>query len=452
MDGADASRHYGDEGLPSNEQSPSLLTIILDTNPAAWALLDPVLTISTAVANLLVFINAHLACNYTNQVAVIASHCDKAQWLYPTPTPQQARVRLDTYQRRQDENEVESGEGPVGRNKRIKLNVKSSGSGTETPSFTDTESNKYRPFRLIEEELVRNLRNLMSSTSPAIIHDKSSTMIAGALSLALSYINRRSQEYQESLTGISASLADQSANAAHDPSSVSNNTLQSRIMIVTLSPSTDLAHQYIPIMNSIFACQRLNIPIDVLQLPLDAGSITNPKGKQPETTVTDPTQTSSKSSTVFLQQASDATHGIFIHARLTPPSSSHAPTNALQSTVASSALLTYLLTSFLPSPSSRLHLITPTRIDVDFRAACFCHRNIIPIGYVCSICLSIFCELSLEAIDREGCLTCGTKLTMRGQGVGSVGKTPVVVAPRKRKRKGAGGSAAGTPRPGTPAL
>ena len=67
----------------SSEQSPSLLTIVLDTNPAAWALLSDTLPLSAVVANLLVFINAHLACNYTNKVAVIASHPDKAQWLYP---------------------------------------------------------------------------------------------------------------------------------------------------------------------------------------------------------------------------------------------------------------------------------------------------------------------------------------------------------------------------------
>ncbi|KAK3066191.1 hypothetical protein LTS18_001926, partial [Coniosporium uncinatum] len=64
---------------------PSLLTIILDTNPFAWSLLASTLPLSKAVANLLVFINAHLAINHANQVAVIASHTTCAQWLYPTP-------------------------------------------------------------------------------------------------------------------------------------------------------------------------------------------------------------------------------------------------------------------------------------------------------------------------------------------------------------------------------
>lgn len=317
-------------------------------------------------------------------------------------------------------------------------------------------SNKYRPFRLIEEELIHNLKTLVNSTSPDTLQEKTSTMIAGALTLALSYINRRSQEYQESLTGIASSLADQSANqAVATDSAHRTNSLQSRILIITLSPSTDLAHQYIPIMNSIFACQRLNIPIDVLQLPLppDPNQITLQKA-QPTTqaSTSDVTPTNPQphqTSTVFLQQAADATHGIFIPAILTPPSSSAAqPPETLQK-IASQSLLTYLLTALLPSPATRPYLHSPTLISIDFRAACFCHRNVISLGYVCSICLSIFCDLSLQTLSEEGCLTCGSKLAIRDVGVGGLGKTPVVVARKKKKktRREGGGSNVGTPTP-----
>ena len=44
--------------------------------------------------------------------------------------------------------------------------------------------------------------------------------------------------------------------------------------------------------------------------------------------------------------------------------------------------------SFLPSPSIRKVLAVPTQDKVDFRAACFCHKNIVDIGFVCSVCLS----------------------------------------------------------------
>ena len=51
------------------------------------------------------------------------------------------------------------------------------------------------------------------------------------------------------------------------------------------------------------------------------------------------------------------------------------------------------------------------------------------VGYVCSICLSIFCEPPEGAV----CLTCGTKLRLQ-----DYGKKPVVTV-RKKKRKRQGG-------------
>lgn len=43
---------------------------------------------------------------------------------------------------------------------------------------------------------------------------------------------------------------------------------------------------------------------------------------------------------------------------------------------------------FLPDPHTRVKLLLPPAIKVDYRAACFCHRELIDIGYVCSVCLS----------------------------------------------------------------
>lgn len=43
---------------------------------------------------------------------------------------------------------------------------------------------------------------------------------------------------------------------------------------------------------------------------------------------------------------------------------------------------------FLPDQTSRKHLVLPTQVNVDFRAACFCHKRVVDIGFVCSICLS----------------------------------------------------------------
>ncbi len=51
-------------------------------------------------------------------------------------------------------------------------------------------------------------------------------------------------------------------------------------------------------------------------------------------------------------------------------------------------LLQYLMMAFLPDTTARRHLVAPTAVGVDFRAACFCHRRVVDVGFVCSICLS----------------------------------------------------------------
>lgn len=257
----------------------------------------------------------------------------------------------------------------------------------------------YRPFRTVDEQVTENVRELLASTKASDV-SASSTMIAGALTLALSHINRRAMTWAESHGGSNADAAGAStgpSTATNVSGGPVNSGLQSRILIISVSSAKDSAHQYIPIMNSIFACQRLHIPIDVCKLSGDA---------------------------VFLQQASDATRGVYMS--LTEPR----------------GLLQYLMMAFLPDQRSRKHLILPSRVDVDFRAACFCHRRVVNIGFVCSICLSIFCEPP----ENGDCLTCGTHLE-----IGDYGAKPAVLARKKKKKKARlNGSAAATPTPATP--
>jgi transcription initiation factor TFIIH subunit 3 len=251
--------------------------------------------------------------------------------------------------------------------------------GPDTP----TQHNKYRPFRIVEEQITRNLQDLMDSTTGNDIRGNTSTMLAGALTLALSHINRRTIAWAEEHGG--ANLKDASAESTGPSNrySASNEDerLQSRILVVSVSGSSDSAHQYIPVMNSIFACQRLHIPIDVCKLSGDA---------------------------VFLQQASDATKGVYM--ALSEPR----------------GLLQYLMMAFLPDQRSRRHLVLPTRVDVDFRAACFCHRKVVDVGFVCSICLSIFCEPP----PGNDCMTCGTNLD-----IGDYHAKPALLPRRKKKKK-----------------
>ncbi|RDW66035.1 hypothetical protein BP6252_09670 [Coleophoma cylindrospora] len=354
MNAVDGSDHY-DRGVEG--PTPSLLVIVLDTNPHAWALLSSTLPLSKAIANLLVFINAHLAVNNANQVAVVASHSHRAAWLYPRPP--------------------------------------SSGPDTEMDDANTSldDANKYRPFALIEDSLLKSLRSLIASTTEKEVASTNTTQMAGALTLALSYINKATTTYSDTS---SSSLSKPATDTLSTSETLQG--LQSRILV--LSVSGDLAHQYIPIMNTTFAAQRLRIPIDILKLAGD---------------------------TVFLQQASDTTKGIYLQCR------------------SPQGLLQYLMLAFLPDQIARKNLVAPTQEVVDFRAACFCHRRVVDVGFVCSICLSIFCTPPEGAV----CMTCSTHLAL-----GDYGSKPAVVPRRKKKKRrinGNGaetGSAGGTPVPG----
>ncbi|XP_071848989.1 general transcription factor IIH subunit 3-like [Apostichopus japonicus] len=136
--------------------------------------------------------------------------------------------------------------------------------------------------------------------------------------------------------------------------------LHSRILVI--KAAEDSASQYMNFMNVTFTAQKQNVTIDACILSADSG---------------------------LLQQACDITGGIYIKI----PDIE--------------GLLQYLLWVFLPPPSLRSNLILPPPIQVDYRAACFCHRMLISIGYVCSVCLSIFCAYS------PICSTCHTAFKIK---------------------------------------
>ncbi|EPS74318.1 hypothetical protein M569_00443, partial [Genlisea aurea] len=50
---------------------------------------------------------------------------------------------------------------------------------------------------------------------------------------------------------------------------------------------------------------------------------------------------------------------------------------------------------------SRAVLQLPRTAGVDFRASCFCHKETIDMGYICCVCLSIFCK------SEKRCSSCG---------------------------------------------
>jgi transcription initiation factor TFIIH subunit 3 len=328
-----SNRHVKTDVAPP----PSLLAIVLDTNPHAWAHLSSSLSLSAALANILVFINAHLASGNANEVAVIASHSHKATFLYPTPTP--ARPQLYN-----------------GSNGDIDMN----GAGDKGPQIAENP-NKYRAFALVESAILKNFTKLLEETEEKHLAATPTTLIGGAISLALTYISKSTMLHAP--TAASAESMSLAALADAENSHIDRIPLTSRILIVSVSG--DLANQYIPVMNSIFAAQRKKIPIDILKLAGD---------------------------TVLLQQASDATGGVYMKPERPE------------------GLLQYLMMAFLPDGTARNSLVIPSAGGVDFRAACFCHRRVVDIGYVCSVCLS---SMFHSFLKRESMLTYNSILQLQ---------------------------------------
>ncbi|KAI3395575.1 hypothetical protein diail_1087 [Diaporthe ilicicola] len=441
MDAVDATDHYE---IYATEETPSLCAVVIDTNPRAWAALKRDLPISKALANILVFVNAHLAYSSTNQVALIASHTNRAVWLYPPhpkPKPKPKQVKGKNGQQRDGDVEMTDADPPSIPPPPKKRNA--------------SAANKYPQFAQIESSIVESLRDLMSSTTEADLAT-TTTQTSGALTLALSHINKTSVLLSANANAEASNLAAKKnggSTAANPAASSAQRAglltgLHARILVISVSESSPA--QYIPTMNAVFAASHAGIPIDILSLH---GSAT------------------------FLQQASYITRGTFMEA------------------ASPQGLLTYLFFGFASSITSATtvmtttsntagqtggsspggkhdrddddrggssmgggggggaglnQLVSPSTASVDFRAACFCHRRVIDTGFVCSICLSIFCEVPQGA----GCLTCGNTLAL-----GTYGARPAVV-PRKKKKKrklGLNGepvgseqpnSAVGTPRPG----
>lgn len=131
--------------------------------------------------------------------------------------------------------------------------------------------------------------------------------------------------------------------------------------ILCLQGSEDSSTQYIATMNAIFSAQRAGIPIDSCVLG-DADS-------------------------AFLQQAAHITGGLYAKPRR------------------GGALLQYLLSIFSADTHSRKFLQLPNQRGIDFHASCFCHKRQVDAGFVCSVCLSIFCD------ERMHCPTCGADFT-----------------------------------------
>nr|XP_051684842.1 general transcription factor IIH subunit 3 isoform X1 [Oryctolagus cuniculus] len=217
-----------------------------------------------------------------------------------------------------------------------------------------SKDGKYELLTAANEVIVEEIRDLMTKSDIKGQHTE--TLLAGSLAKALCYIHRMNKEVKD------------------------NQEMKSRILVI--KAAEDSALQYMNFMNVIFAAQKQVRESLLLHVCHDEGVSIISRLILGENILIDACVLDTDSG--LLQQACDITGGLYLKVPQMP------------------SLLQYLLWVFLPDQDQRSQLILPPPVHVDYRAACFCHRNLIEIGYVCSVCLSIFCSFS------PICTTCET--------------------------------------------
>ena len=153
----------GSSDSPSDD--PSLLTVVLDVTPQSWYKIRNQITIQEVAKSLLVFLNAHLSLNNSNQVAFIASTPQGSKFLYPNP------------EKNYDE-----------------VSSKKNGEGSNLNKADSTSSlvgdGMYRQFRIVDEAVLEKLNEIFADISQNVDKSRSNSTLSGALSLASTYTNR----------------------------------------------------------------------------------------------------------------------------------------------------------------------------------------------------------------------------------------------------------------------
>lgn len=360
--------------------SPDFLVLVLDINPLAWTRRSEALgkgkgkevssdvALDDALSAIMILLNAHMAMQHENGLAIYAAAgTGTAQLLYSTASF--------------------SAKGP---------GSSSTIGSASSKAHHKPDANTYQHFKLVDDNLEQGIRDTCKSMSDrarqaqdaveanesneaakhAALARSTNVGIVSALSQAICHLNRLGLSDATDAAnvgiGIAASAQTRAGGGSNAASSSGGSggvgSFKSRILILSVTP--DASTQYIPMMNCIFAAQKKGITIDVCKL--------------------------FGSDTVFLQQASYLTSGTYF--RLADEAAANENKGAAREM--RSSLVQTLLTTYLPSRSMIGAMNLPTLEEIDFRAACFCHRRIVDIGYICSVCLSLFCQ------PRPFCLTC----------------------------------------------
>ncbi|GAB5578975.1 general transcription factor IIH subunit 3 isoform X1 [Prionailurus iriomotensis] len=360
--------------MVSDEDELNLLVIIVDTNPIWWGkqgLKESQFTLSKCIDAVMVLGNSHLFMNRSNKLAVIASHIQERYdcvshivgevTLVYWPVSYEVATNRFLY---------------PGKNGRLGDFFGDPGNPPSEFSPSGSKDGKYELFTAANEVIAEEIKDLMTKRHKGSTYGNSAGGIPRQSSLLYPWRFSRSEGVlgmKHTFLVIILRTSGVHISERLEYSKVNNQEMKSRILVI--KAAEDSALQYMNFMNVIFAAQKQNILIDACVLDSDSG---------------------------LLQQACDITGGLYLKVPQMP------------------SLLQYLLWVFLPDQDQRSQLILPPPIHVDYRAACFCHRNLIEIGYVCSVCLSIFCNFS------PICTTCETAFKI---------SLPPVLKAKKKKLK-----------------
>ncbi|BHF57999.1 General transcription factor IIH subunit 3 [Sparganum proliferum] len=232
-----------------------------------------------------------------------------------------------------------------------------------------TYDGQYEALAILGETVRQRAYDLVSSCESL----NCTVAFSGAIIKALCYFMRRCRELRPTVALPTNISSDAAPNFEDELSGLLRGSLRARILVIRAAE--DAASQYLPLMNSVFTAQKLRVPIDACIIPPTTVSST-PEDLRHTSVLHDFSYSS------LLQQAADLTGGIYL--RVPRPA----------------GLLQYLISVFLPRVNMRSSLILPDSRNsgpshgVDFRAACFCHRQLVDLAYVCSVCLSVFCSFS----------------------------------------------------------
>lgn len=139
--------------------------------------------------------------------------------------------------------------------------------------------------------------------------------------------------------------------------------VHSRILV--LGPGGDFSGQYIQIMNASFAARRMHVKIDCIS--------TGPAAAP------------------MLEQLADVTDGFYLQI-------AHA---AIESQLPATLALLCAVDA-----DTRSFMAVPKPGSVGYKSSCVCHSRPIDIGYVCSRCLSVHCQIPQQ------CIQCAVRLVL----------------------------------------